>query len=322
MTSNIDRLNELAEYLELYSTNDDNTLFGDFHGVPAAFTVLSLDPPSFMFQLRLKPVEGIEWPEKRDQEVSDDDSDVGISVHNKCACISFYDIRPLETFNIKNMLTTITQSIVAAGYARPDVCLQCSRPEDTELIFADGRPSQVCNGCLSDAKELREQTEAELNSPKLTATLSLPVIGLVSAGLWAVFWFAIEWLLDYFSITFIEINYFSMAMMLAFFGVIGWSIGWPLGAMLRRTPLVRQAPRAVGTILTVSLVAVGEMLHAAIMLIWFLGIVDLAVAPLIALQMLMDTPPFWLLCKLALAVAVGIFCCTSAARRESVSLGV
>jgi len=321
MDSDIERLVNLANELGFDPVNDE-TLVGDFHGMPAAFTVLSLDPPGFMFQIRLNPVSGITLPEVIENEESSFDTDVVISIHNKCVWVSYYDIQPLETADIRSMLDQLAQSILASRYAQVGICLRCSKRETADLLFVEGRPTRVCDQCLVEAEEEQEHREAKLNESSISAVLTLPFIGVASATLWALFWFSVDLILDYFNIKVLEINYVSMAMILGLFWVIGWAIGSPLGAILRRTPIVRRAPRAMGAMLTVGLVVVGEILYSAGLILWAVGVVDLVLAPLFAVHMLLDSTPFWNLCKLVLALAVGFFCCMSAAKRKTVSLEV
>ncbi len=320
MCDESDQLNDLLGGID-FEWVDDNTAIGEFHGLPAAVSVLGTDPPAFAFQIRLNP--GKDATAEEDVEMpSLSDSDISMSIENGSAWLTVYDLRPFESDDIQDGLETLAQSVLSSGLAREVVCLRCDRQGSAELMFVGGRPTRLCSQCLEDATREKDDQESELNASSFRATAGLPVLALVAACVWALFWLLVDILLDYRSIQVFEIHYFSMALILAILGAVGWIVGWPLGVTVRKSVAAQKTPRTSSILLVGTLSIVGEILYVGLLVFRELGVVDLIISAQLLVPVILDYSGFWILCKLILVTSIGFFGCIFAAEKKTVSMRI
>ncbi len=312
---------ELVADLE-FTPVDERTAVGEFQALPAAISVLGLDPPAFMFQIRLNPVDDEAAARQDEIEPLVSDSHVSMSIENDCAYLSVYDASEFETDELRMILDRMAESLLSSGQARKSVCLRCGQAELAELMYVEGRPTRLCTACLEAAAEQREQEEAALNATSGKALLALPLFAAVATGVWGVFWLMIDLALDYWQMDVIEINRLTMLLILGLLGAVGWLAGWPLGRVLRRTVFGRKLPRLTGTLMAGLLIVVGEVLYVGLLVLWHHGVIDPEFAVRVTPAVVLDYTGFWLVCKLTLAGAVGFFCCLAAGERKTVALDI
>lgn len=320
MCSESDLLVDLVNHLE-FTPVDDSTAMGEFHGLPAAISILGLEPPAFAFRIRLNPAGDVAATEQEEIEPLVSDTEVAMSIENGCAWLSVYDAQMFDFDEARGLLDRLAESLIESGQARPGLCMRCDRVEEAELRYVENRPTRICNYCLSRAAEEREQKEAELNPISAKAALSLPVFALVGAWLWAGFWFAVDLAMIYWNINQIELHAISMLLILGLLSGVGWAVGFPTGRVLRKTVFGQRAPRVTGVLLACTVAVVGEILLGAIVIYQEFGVFDLLLSVVFAWLLLFEYTGFWLLCKLTLAIAVGTCCCIGA-ERKTVSLEI
>jgi hypothetical protein len=76
---------------------------------------------------------------------------------------------------------------------------------------------------------------------------------------------------------------------------------------LKKTRMVRRAPRWLGGAFVTAAVAGGELLYVMILLFRFAGVINLTIAAQLMPLVMADYSIFWISMKLGLAASIGLF---------------
>lgn len=233
----IDRLMTELEFAPV----DEDTAIGELSELPAAFTVLGIEPLSGMFQFRINP-DGADASPLGELLAPFAEDEVSFSIEEKYAWFSLYNLEELEFETLCHLVREVAARLQAGSYALPGGCLRCGAVTGVQLVVVEGSPTRVCSNCLEEAAQQRQQQEADLNRSSLSATIGLPFAGFLVAAVWAILWFVIDLLLGYWDVQVIIIDQFSILIMLLSAGGLGYLIGWPAGVVMRRSAAIQIAP--------------------------------------------------------------------------------
>ncbi|MCA9111359.1 MAG: hypothetical protein KDA52_15505 [Planctomycetaceae bacterium] len=309
-------VNELA-----FIVVDDDTAFGDLHGIPTAMTILSADPPGLMFQLKVDP-SGTETQTVLNLLESLPQCNRSFSVEDGRAWISLYDVSDLDIASILLLLDRIANALLASDLALEPGCLRCGNLIDAQVMYVEGRATRLCPNCLADADKERHEVESQLNRGSLRAILGLPGAYLFVTAGWAIFWTLLDMALEYWRVEVIEINQFTVILICGLLAGVGYVLGWPVGATLRQSIATGKALHATSVFFILVAAMSGEILYVGLSLLRMAGVFDLRAAAGFVGQVVSNYSGFWIVCKLALSGAVGFFCILSASKRKTVKLDV
>lgn len=280
--------------------------FGEIEGLPTTLMVVSDDPLAMTFDLRVNlPAEQLDAMRPTLEGLSD--STMRVSVYRDEVQLALLNLTGQTADAIRELVTEFAQSLKAAGLDLPEGCLYCGTTEEVGTVHHEGRTSRACVTCFTQRLEQLEAEQAERDRPRRNAWMGVPALGFYVALGWAGAWMLADWLLDWFRVQVIEINKFTSAVFFVGLLIIGGVLGTPLGSVLKKTGLVRRAPRWLGGLFVAVAVALGELLYVMLLLFRFGGVIDLTVAAQLMPLVIGDYSTFWISMKIGLALAIGLF---------------
>lgn len=290
-------------------------------GIPTTVTVLGDDPLALMFGFRIRP-DGHEMQPVVDllRDVKDDRAT--ISFEDGVAWVTLYDLSGFSNTAIRLLVESFADTIAQTDLALQPGCVRCGGVADAQLMYIDGRATRVCPSCVTEAAREQEELEARLNRPSVAATVGLPaVVAFVACG-WALLWTLIDLGLEKLRIDVIEINKFSLLLILLLIGGTGYALGHPLGFALRQSIAIRRAPKTMSIVVVIAALFGGEIGYLALKLLRLAGIFDLKLAAGLLPLVLSKYSSFWILLKLGFTGTICYFCAASASERKTVNLDV
>jgi hypothetical protein len=320
MANSVHEIEALVAELE-FVVVDEDTALGELHGIPTSMTVLSADPLALMFQFKVNPT-GTETQPVVNLFENPPENQVSVSVEDGCAWISLYDLSGFDSASLSLLLKRIADTLHSTDLAVGPGCLRCGVVDDAQVMYVEERATRLCPGCLADVTHEQQELESQLNRGSFRATLGLPGVALFAAAGWAVFWTLLDMIMDHWRIRVVEINPFTA---IAIFGLllgVGYALGWPVGATLRRSITIGKARQATSALFVLAVAVGGEVLYVGLYLLRLAGVFDLGVAAGLLGQVVTTYSGFWILCKLGLLGAFGFFCICSASQRKTVKLDV
>ena len=315
-----DRIQELPEAIGFVPV-DEQVLIGEPDGVPTTCTLINDSPLMLQFKFRVDS-EGTETEPMTSLLDGVPEDQACWSFEENVAYLSLYNLDVLDNSAIRVLIDQVAATLNETDFALPSGCLKCGREDCAELTYVDGIPTRICVDCLTDALEEKQETEEELNRPSFGLTLGLPGAFLYGSVVWALSWALFDWMLDFWNVRAIWINRLTVLLGLIVIGVLGYVIGSPMGATLRRSIAVRHAPRLSSLLFALGVAAAGEILAIAVFVFRKVGIFDLALAAQIATLFVTTWTAFWVICKLGLTAAIGYFCYDAASKKQRVQVQV
>ncbi len=285
---------------------DSFRAYGEIEGLPTALMVVSDDPLAMTFDLRVNlPPEQLDAMRPTLQGLSD--AAMRVSVHRDEVQLALLNLTGQTADAIRELVTEFAQSLKTAGLDLPEGCLYCGTTEDAGIVYHEGRTSRACAACFTQRLEQLTAEQAERDRPRRNAWMSVPALSFYVALGWAGAWTLADWLLDWFRVQVIEINSFTSMIFFVGLLIIGGVLGTPLGNALKKTRLVRRAPRWLGGAFVTAAVAGGELLYVMILLFRFAGVINLTIAAQLMPLVIADYSVFWISMKLGLAASIGLF---------------
>jgi hypothetical protein len=320
MDAAVNRVNSLRIELD-FTAVDSHTSVGEISGILASLTLLSSEPLAIMVRLRLRPDAGEPDVVRRIFEDVPPDA-ARISFEPSFASISLYDIDDLPNDAVRLLLEKVAEAFAANEFSAPPGCLRCGVVDDARLMYLEDRPTRLCPVCLEGARLEKQHLEQQLNRGTVGGFFGLPaVLASVAAG-WALLWTAIDWLLEHFRIRVIWIDKFSVVMI--FLAVLGFGValGMPLGNALKRSGLARLSPLFMSLVFGLGAAVLGELVYVTILVFRAAGVVDVNAAVQIFQGVVQQYSTFWIVVKVALALAISFFCLGKAGTQETARLDV
>lgn len=279
---------------------------GEIAGLPTTLTLVSHAPLVLTFDFRVDLREE-RLPEIRPLLQGLSDASMKVSAQQDEVQLALLQLAGQSADAIRELVTEFAESLAAMGLGHPEGCLYCGTTENTGIVHHLGRTSRACPECLTQRLEQHAADQAERDIPRRNAWMSVPALCFfVSLG-WAGGWTLADWVLDWFHVQVIAIN--KLTTFLIFIGMVasGAVLGTPLGRTLRKTRLVRRAPRWLGAAFVIFAVSLGELLYVMLLMFRFVGVIDLTVAAQLLPMVIGNYSAFWITMKLGLAFSVGLF---------------
>jgi hypothetical protein len=297
---------------------DQVSAFGELAGMPAGLSILAVDPLSLMLTGKIATPHPSEVPLPADIAKLVEAKKASVALEGGYAWLSLYDLQGKSAAAVRGLFESFAQVLKEQGLALESVCAACGQPEEAGLFFLEGKCTRICEACLDQRLQKQQEAEAALNRPSRFHSYALPwVIALTGLG-WAVFWVAVDWLLNLLATDRFELNVFTMMIVV----VVGFLVGAPLGHVLRKSGTIRLSPLAV-TIVAIGLaVVIGETLFVTYAVFRWIRQFDLALGFQLLIPFLETYTPSWIVFKFTVAVAIGVGCFMTANERESVGLSV
>lgn len=304
-----------------FQADEEGAAWGEVGGIPASLALLDQDPPAVMLGFRV--------PRDTDPTahiaplVQPFPSDLfSLSADDGCLWLSLYDVDALPPNSLTELPRRIVDALKSANLAVAPGCQRCGNLQGAVNHLIEQRPTRMCPDCTAAIVDDKLAAEEELNRATLSSTLGLPGAMFYVVFGWIAFWTVVDLILEYFTVDKIEINKLTFLVGFAVCAGVGYALGWPLGATMRRSVGLRKFPRLSSGMITLATVVVGEIGYIAVWILRMAGIFDLGAAVTLLWPALSTYSGFWICCKLALASAIGIFCANSASHRKTVSLDV
>ncbi len=279
---------------------------GDIAGLPTTLTLVSNDPLVLTFDFRVD-LHAERLLEMRPVLQGLSDASMRVSVQQDEVQLALLQLAGQSADAIRELVTEFADSLKAAGLDLPEGCLYCGTTEEVGTVHHEGRTSRACVTCFTQRLEQLEAEQAARDRPRRNAWMGVPALGFYVALGWAGAWTLADWLLDWFRVQVIEINKFTSAVFFVGLLIIGGVLGTPLGSALKKTGLVRRAPRWLGGLFVAVAVALGELLYVMILLFRFAGVIDLTIAAQLMPLVIGNYSVFWISMKIGLALSVGFF---------------
>lgn len=249
-----------------------NYYCGQVDGTPFLMKLVSVDPPAYMFKLRMTEPHNLhsDWPSTLSEEYVDANVDCEIE-----GDYIFLWIRDSIALNAEKVAALVRSCIdhhssyfpEAAGY-----CFDCGELGNASVIQSSASITSICESCLDKRSEARRLENDRLNESSGSLTFLVPVAVTVSAFGWAIFW----WLYD---AAFIAVHaeriWAPRILILAVVLGVGFGLGWPVGKLLHRSGLVKRlSPAGLSIAATILAVAIGELLFASYIVLRATGSID------------------------------------------------
>jgi hypothetical protein len=279
---------------------------GDVAGLPTTLTLISTEPLVLTLDFRVD-LHAERLLEMRPLLQGLSDASMRVSVQQDEVQLALLQLGDQPADAIRELVTEFAESLMAAGLGHPAGCHYCGTTKDTEIVHHLGRTSRACPACFARRLEQHAADMEEWNRPRRQAWMSVPALCLFVAIGWAGVWTIAEWLLDWFQVQVIEINHATGMVIFMLMLGLGAALGMPLGSALKKTGLVRRAPRWLGGMFVLAGVALGELFYVMTLLFRFAGVIDLTVAAQLMPMVIASYSAFWIVMKLGLALSVGVF---------------
>jgi hypothetical protein len=230
MSTPVERFCALVSELGFTPVNEGKAL-GAVAGIPTTISLLSDEPLGVLFAFRVHP-DGRDTGRIVELLRDAPPDQASLSFDDGCASLTLYDRVGLTNESIRWLVEQVADAIGASDLALGPGCLRCGKTDGAELMCAEGRPTRLCPGCLNAAIDERQKTESELNRPSVLALLGLPGACVGMAAGWAGVWTLLDIVLQKLGVKVIEINRFTLLVILGLLAGIGLALGWPLGSAL------------------------------------------------------------------------------------------
>src|SRR5262249_15462218 len=142
------------------------------------------------------------------------------------------------------------------------------------------------------------------------------------AAAWAGWWTLLDIVLHKLNVAVIEINKFTLLVILGMLAGVGYALGQPLGNVLRRTGALNRAPWLLSLLFVVVAGIAGEIGYVAVHLLRLVGFFALRAAVRLLGPIVAGYSAFWVFVKLVLLGAIWFFCGNRASERAVVRLHV
>ena len=249
-----------------------NYYSGQVDGTPFLMKLVSVDPPAYMFKLRMTESHNLhsDWPNTLSEEYVDANVDCEIE-----GDYIFLWIRDSSSLSAEKIATLVRSCIdhhssffpEAAGY-----CFDCSEFGKASVIQSSASITSICEGCLDKRSEARSLEEVRLNKSSGALTFLVPVAIALSAFGWAIFW----WLYDAaFTAAHADRIWAPRILIIAVVLGVGFGLGWPVGKLLHRSGLVKRlSPAGLSIAATILALVIGELLFASYIVLRATGSMD------------------------------------------------
>lgn len=285
---------------------DNQHACGEIAGLPTTLTLVSADPLVLTFDFRVD-LHAERLHEMRPLLQGLSDASMRVSALEDEVQLALLQLASQSPDAIRELVTEFAESLNTAGLAHPAGCHYCGTTADAGIVHHLGRTSRACPACFARRLEQHAVEIEAFHRPRRGAWMSVPALCLFVALGWTGAWTLADWLLDWFRVQVIEINRATTMVIFMLMLGIGAVLGMPLGGALKKTGLVRRAPRWLGGTFVLVGVALGELLYVMILLFRFGGVIDLTVAAQLLPLVIGNYSAFWVSMKLGLALSVGVF---------------
>ena len=312
------RLDDLVARLG-FRSGDAKWLYGEVHGSPVTMMVLGVAPLSVLCAFKIAPTHPATMTLPEPIACLVEEGSAEVSLEHGVAWLSFDNLDDESPEEIQGLLDVFGASLSEAGIAVAPGCVSCGRQDEIDLVFVDGRCSRLCSFCLQRFLEKKEAAEQQVNRPSMLHAMGLPLALLYVSGGWLVFWFAIDAILE--NVIVID-GTPGILVVAAILGALGFGLGYPLGAFLRKGGVARKFPVLGSSATVVGACVLGEILYIAVVVSRIAGIFDLALAARLFLPFVRGYTPGWIAAKLVTAGALILGAYTAAAKKPTVSVSL
>lgn len=282
---------------------DEEYYRGLLGNAPFLFKIMSVEPPGYLLKFRMMEprTEPSDWHEKLGAEYAG--AGIRCEIEGDYVYLWIDDASQLSADAIAALATACVRD--HARYFPPSAsyCYDCQEIGAGTLVQSSNMIGLSCEACL--ARRLREKVaeDQRVNPSGITQSVLLPLALVVSAVGWGVFWHAYDFMYEMANARFLHLLALVVALAMV---VVGGALGWPVGSLLHRSGLSRRvSPRLLATIVTLFMVAAGELSYAGYVVFDFTGRVD----PVVTLRVLPELAfgyPIYAACKLMVAGALGV----------------
>lgn len=259
----MDEIKYAEELVSHYSLEcaSPNIFFGEYNNVPLSITILDLQPLSVLFKFKTinKKHPIVPLPEEFTNLKKLDKAN--LDFHGGYAWISFYDLTGIGLNALISCVEEIFSELCKIDHLTDDkTCFVCSLEKETSSVkFLDGEICRVCDGCLKEKIDEKDQLEKEANKGNPNFILILVPILIVSVSAWALFWLGLDNLLSSTGSKKVVVPRIVIVIVL---GVASLIISYPLGIVVRKSGIFNVFPRLPLVILILLVtVLLGELFY-------------------------------------------------------------
>lgn len=281
-----------------------NAAFGEIQGQPVTMTVLASEPLSLMFAFKIVSPHPEDFDPPAVIQVLMAEGSAKVSLENGMAWLSLYNLNGVTREVIQTVVDAFADGLSAARLALPSGCATRDCQGDAQVVHIEGRTSRLCANCVEALYAEREQIEQQLNSASYWHSFGLPVIFLLAAGGWMVFWLLIDLVLQWLKVNVIVFDEFTTLVFIAILGAFGYGLGMPVGAFLRRSALAQISPKVMSVIAVLLVAFVGELFYVAICIFRMTGVVDIGLAWQSFVPFIRSYPGWWIAGKVISTAAI------------------
>jgi hypothetical protein len=313
-------LQDLVTRLD-FQPGDAERVFGEVHGSPVTMILIDTEPLSLFLGFKIVSThpEEIRLPEEIESLVDNGRADV--SLEDGTAWLSLDDLRGQSSSSIQSLIESFGEALYAAKVTFAPGCVSCGGHDDVNLLFAEGSCSRLCPECARDLFQKREDAEQQLNSPSVMHAFGLPLAFLYVSGGWLILWFLIDVLLTWWNTDTIVIpGGEGFVVLAAVLGAVGFGLGYPIGAFLRRSGVAHVSPLAVSLSTVIAACVVGEMLLICAIVFRQTGVLDVAMATQQFIPFVKSYQPSWITGKVVAAAAIALGCYVATIAKKTVPL--
>jgi len=258
--------------LDLIQANAEE-YYGEVNEHPIILAVLSADPWSIMFKVRVNSEDehNLEFPEVLSELVAEEK--INVSVENGYGWLTFYNLSDFSVETVLNLLISFSKTIEDHKLNLGLECAVCKNSDSGEIYYSDSKISRLCPNCLEVKKQQKLDKEKKLFEISASSVL-LSLLGVVGfAFIWAFIWLLYDYMFVLYGTDSIDVTDVALAVgSLTVISVLSLTIGFPL----RRFSIRKRAILifAASVLVTISFIS-GEILVATIWIFKELQVIDI-----------------------------------------------
>lgn len=250
---------EVAYILDADPVGDDYYR-GVTHNTPFLCKLISVDPPTYMFKLRMMESQNLEsnWTDSLPEKYSD--ANIGCEIEDDYIYLWIRDASSIDAAAITDLVSSCIEDHSEYFPDAPNYCFHCGKSGSASVVQSGASISSICDLCLQARAEDKEAEEERLNQSSATLSILLPLAIIISSFGWAVFWALYDAAFQMIDEEEIGVPVIVIATVVI---VVGLALGWPTGKLLHRSGAVKIFPPILlSLVATAATLIIGELLFA------------------------------------------------------------
>lgn len=292
--------------LDLIQANAEE-YYGEINDQPIILTVLSADPPTIMFKIRINSEDehNLEFPDVLSELIAEEK--INVSVENGYGWLTFYHLSDYSVEAVLDLLAHFLQIIEDHELNLGLECAVCKNSDSGEIYYSDSNISRLCPNCFEAKKQQKLDKEKKLFEIS-TSSILLSLLGMMGFALiWTLMWFLYDYMFVLYGTDSIDVSDVVLVVgTLTVISVLSMTIGFPLRRFSIRNNAILIVTASV--LVTISFV-LGEILIATIWIFKEIQVINIIASTKYSFFLWQGEPSMFKAMKILLVIGsvIGIY---------------